>query len=555
VAPKRDYYAILQVSRGASAADIERAYERLSRSYDPATSRKPRAAQRYAEVQEAYDVLGDREKRRAYDREARRGDPGAAGSALPSDVLTNRFVIGAGFALVGSVIAIVLLIVFVGGGGDETPVIPSGSVTATPLPTLPAQTPGVPPETPPEVEGEPVTLPSGLQYIDIVQGFGDEAKTGEMVAINYSGWLQDTEMLFDSTVDDITPARVVLGSDSVIDGWNEGIPGMREGGERRLIVPPDLAYGAEGNADLGIPANATLIYDITLIDILAPLPTPTPSPAPTAPAQTPGAAPATPPEISGEEITTASGLVYIDFGPGTGEEAQTGDRLAVNYSGWLQATSVLFDTSLDQATAYTVVLGSGGVIKGWEEGLVGMKEGGKRRLIIPPGLAYGEAGQGDTIPPNSTLIFDIELIDILARAPSPTPTLPAQTPGTPADSPPEVTGETVTLSTGLQYIDFVVGTGEEAKRGDRVAVNYTGWLKATGRRFDTSVDDATPLNVVIGAGGVIEGWEQGLPGMKEGGKRRLIIPAALAYGAAGQGDSIPANADLIFDVELVDILR
>jgi peptidylprolyl isomerase len=558
VAPRRDYYAILQLSRNASQEEIDKAYERLSRSYDPATSRKPRAAQRHAEVQEAFDVLGDRAKRREYDRESRKGEPAAAGSALPSDVLTNRFIIGAGAALVASVIAIVLLVIFVGGDGDETPVIPTVSVTPTALPTLPAQTPGVAPTSPPELDADilekSVELPSGLIYIDIVEGFGDEAQTGEMVAINYSGWLEETGELFDTTVDKTTAARVVLGSSDNIDGWNEGIPGMREGGERRLIIPPELAYGAEGNSDLGIPPDAPLIYDITLVDILAPLPTPTPSAAPTAPAQTPGLPPASPPEVDGDEIETESGLIYIDVEEGSGDEAMTGDRVAVNYSGWLQDTGVLFDSSIDSPTAYTVVMGAGGVIPGWEEGLVGMKEGGIRRLIIPPDLAYGVEGQGE-IPPNATLIFDIELVDILARGPTPSPTLPAQTPGTPADSPPEVSGEEVELSSGLVYIDFVEGTGATARRGDRVAVNYTGWLASTGERFDSSVDDNTTFNVLIGAGGVIQGWEQGLPGMKEGGKRRLMIPASLAYGSAGQGDTIPPNADLIFDIELVDILE
>jgi peptidylprolyl isomerase len=430
-------------------------------------------------------------------------------------------------------------------------------VTPTALPTLPAQTPGVAPESPPELDAdlEEVDLDSGLIYIDIVEGFGEVAQTGEMVAINYSGWLQETEELFDTSIDQTTAVRVVLGSSDNIEGWNQGIPGMREGGERRLIVPPDLAYGEEGNSDLGIPPNATLIYDIVLIDILSPLPTPTPSPPPTAPAQTPGLPPASPPELDSdlEEIETDSGLIYIDVEEGSGDPAMTGDRVAVNYSGWLQDTGVLFDSSIDSPTTYPVVIGAGGVIPGWDEGLVGMKEGGIRRLIIPPDLAYGAEGQGD-IPPNATLIFDIELVDILSRGPTPSPTPPPQTPGTAPDSPPNISGDEVELSSGLVYIDFEEGSGDTTRRGDLVAVNYTGWLAETGEQFDSSVDDDKAFNVLIGGGGVIQGWEQGLPGMKEGGKRRLIIPAALAYGSQGQGDTIPPNADLIFDIELVAIL-
>lgn len=98
--------------------------------------------------------------------------------------------------------------------------------------------------------------------------------------------------------------------------------------------------------------------------------------------------------------------------------------------------------------------------------------------------------------------------------------------------------------------DVVVGTGPEAKDGDKVKVHYTGTL-LSGKQFDSSVGKA-PFSVEIGKGQVIKGWDQGLPGMRVGGKRKLTIPAELAYGANGQGD-IPPNSPLKFDVELLEI--
>jgi FKBP-type peptidyl-prolyl cis-trans isomerase len=101
----------------------------------------------------------------------------------------------------------------------------------------------------------------------------------------------------------------------------------------------------------------------------------------------------------------------------------------------------------------------------------------------------------------------------------------------------------------LQYWDIKVGTGEVAKSGDHVKVHYTGWL-TTGKKFDSSVG-GTPFDFTIGAGDVIKGWDEGVAGMKVGGKRQLRIPPDLAYGAQGYSGVIPANATLIFDIQLV----
>ncbi|MCH7483638.1 MAG: FKBP-type peptidyl-prolyl cis-trans isomerase [Chloroflexi bacterium] len=283
MADNLDYYAILQVNRNATLDEIERAYERLSRTYDPETSRKPRAAQRHAEVKEAFEVLSDREKQREYDRDLRSGEREVAGAVLPSDVLSNRFVIAAAGTLIASVVGIlIIIIVFAGGdGGDELVANPTTpAVTPTPAPTVPAQTPGVPDDNPPDVTGEEVTLESGLVYIDFVPGAGEVAQTGDTVAVNYTGWLQDTGKRFDSSIDRTSTYQVIIGAGGVIQGWDEGLPGLAEGGTRRLIIPPELAYGEAGS--VSIPSNATLIFDIILVDILTKAPAATEAPTPTA---------------------------------------------------------------------------------------------------------------------------------------------------------------------------------------------------------------------------------------------------------------------------------
>jgi FKBP-type peptidyl-prolyl cis-trans isomerase FkpA len=109
-----------------------------------------------------------------------------------------------------------------------------------------------------------------------------------------------------------------------------------------------------------------------------------------------------------------------------------------------------------------------------------------------------------------------------------------------------------TTKSGLKYIDEKEGTGTEAKSGNSVEVHYTGWLK-DGTKFDSSVDRGQPFGFQLGAGMVIKGWDEGVAGMKVGGKRKLIIPPELGYGARGAGRVIPPNAELTFEVELLKV--
>jgi FKBP-type peptidyl-prolyl cis-trans isomerase len=110
----------------------------------------------------------------------------------------------------------------------------------------------------------------------------------------------------------------------------------------------------------------------------------------------------------------------------------------------------------------------------------------------------------------------------------------------------------ITTASGLKYQDLVIGDGDTAAPGDSVSVNYTGWLE-DGTKFDSSLDRGQPFPFVVGQGMVIPGWDEGVAGMRVGGKRRLIIPPDLGYGASGAGGVIPPNATLTFEVELLEI--
>jgi peptidylprolyl isomerase len=247
----------------------------------------------------------------------------------------------------------------------------------------------------------------------------------------------------------------------------------------------------------------------------------------------------TPQAPAGNSITTSSGLQYIEIEQGDGPAPQAGDLVQVHYRGTLE-DGTQFDSSYDRGQPFAFTLGEGMVIAGWDEGIALMKVGGKAKLIIPPELGYGSRGSGGSIPPNATLVFEVELVSVQPGAP---------------DAPTQVeASDYTTTESGLQYYDFVVGNGPPVEIGKPVSVHYTGWLE-DGTRFDSSYDRGQPAVFVIGVGQVIPGWDEGLADMNTGGIRQLVIPPELGYGSQGAGGGrIPPDATLIFEVELIAVL-
>lgn len=150
-----------------------------------------------------------------------------------------------------------------------------------------------------------------------------------------------------------------------------------------------------------------------------------------------------------------------------------------------------------------------------------------------------------------------------AAAPAAEPAAPTTEPAAAAPEQPKPVAEPqvveapkeVTTSSGLKYMDLIVGAGEPPQPGQHVSCHYTGWLASNNQKFDSSYDRGQPMTFIAGRRMVIPGWDEGILSMKQGGKRRLIIPAALAYGERGAGNVIPPNSDLIFEVELVKIFE
>ncbi len=235
---------------------------------------------------------------------------------------------------------------------------------------------------------------------------------------------------------------------------------------------------------------------------------------------------------STNQIQSDTGLIYEEVIIGNGLSPSKGDKISVHYIGMLEDGTV-FDNSYDRKFPIQFFIGQGQVIKAWDEGLLSMNIGGKRKLIVPPHLGYGDVGAPPTIPPKSTLIFEVELIEIEKR-----------------DYEFDIPGRDEKTDSGLMMIIHKEGIGKKPKLGQSVEIHYTGMLH-TGKVFDSTHEKGKSYKFTLGTSSVIKGWEEAIYLMRQGEKRTVIIPPELGYGEMGLEEVIPSNATLIYEIELV----
>ena len=238
--------------------------------------------------------------------------------------------------------------------------------------------------------------------------------------------------------------------------------------------------------------------------------------------------------------TLPTELVITDLTEGTGPGAVEGDTVVVHYVGVRSVDGTEFDSSYDRGTPFPVQPGSGQVIKGWDQGLIGAKQGGRRQLDIPADLAYGDTPQGDIIQPGDALTFVIEVVAVIPKPD------PAEEPAVSIPPTPNQTEQTFT--------DLIVGDGAAINPGQTVAVRYVAFSAADGAQLDSSWISGQTLVFVPGGQQLPPGLEQAVVGMKIGGRRQVIIPFADAFGEAGnEGLGLPASTDLIMVLDLVAV--
>jgi FKBP-type peptidyl-prolyl cis-trans isomerase len=280
-----------------------------------------------------------------------------------------------------------------------------------------------------------------------------------------------------------------------------------------------------GTADTGTPTTA------------AAAPTSTPAGSTTG-APTSSTASVTKPSVQIPAVPLSE-LKVTDLIEGSGTPAAAGDLVLVNYVGVRSKDGVQFDNSYDKGTPFPVSLGAGRVIKGWDQGLVGAKAGGRRQLDIPASLAYGAASQGDVIGPNEDLSF---VIDVLAVVKT----------GTAADEP-KVVVQGGPPVTELTTSELVPGSGATAELGQTAIINYVFFRADTGAKLASSWGQQPP-SIALEPTGQIDGIINSIVGMKVGGRRQSTIPAADVFGGAGNAQvGLDPGIDLVMVADLLAV--
>jgi peptidylprolyl isomerase len=248
------------------------------------------------------------------------------------------------------------------------------------------------------------------------------------------------------------------------------------------------------------------------------------------------------PAVSSLPTGPLTDLVVTDLTAGTGPEAKAGDTVIVDYVGVRAADGMEFDNSYDRGQAFTVApLGSASVIDGWNEGLIGAQTGGRRQLDIPAAKAYGDNPPGAPIQAGDDLTF---IVDVRAVVPGADPA-----------AEPAVTVEPSSGSTEVTHTELVEGTGAEAAAGSSVVLQYIAFSGVDGAKLESSwVAGGQPMTTVVGSGQFIPGIDQGVEGMKVGGRRQVVIPAEDAFGPDGNEQlGLPAGADLVMVFDLIAV--
>ncbi len=256
--------------------------------------------------------------------------------------------------------------------------------------------------------------------------------------------------------------------------------------------------------------------------------------------------------VLGGDTSKVATLTVCDLVQGSGDAVAAGASITAQYVGIGAVSGKPFDSSWDRGKAATFSLT--GVIEGWTKGIPGMKVGGRRLLVIPGAQAYGAS------PPNASIGANEALVFVVDAVPTPVPTVGPHVEGTAgvtvtgaAGAAPSIatTSETAKVS-ALTINDITVGTGAEAKPGDKVTVQYVGAGGITGRTFDSTWTAGKSAQFDLAQ--IIPGIADGIPGMKVGGRRLIVMPAALGFAdKPPAGFKVTANEPLVFVVDLVSI--
>ncbi|XP_072224906.1 peptidyl-prolyl cis-trans isomerase FKBP10-like [Leuresthes tenuis] len=316
-----------------------------------------------------------------------------------------------------------------------------------------------------------------------------EVQIEDFIRYHFNGTLYEDGKQFDSSHDRGKAFISQVGLGRLIAGMDRGLQGMCVNERRRITVPPHLAYGSIGTGGV-IPPDAVLVYDVLLLDVWN-----------------------TEDKIQIRTLNKPTGCSRV---------TAASDFIRYHFNGTL-LTGETFQSSYSKNGTYDTYLGQGDLIKGLDEGLLGMCVGERRIIIVPPFLAFGENGHGTKVPPQATLVFEVLMVDVF----------------NPKDD------------LIVEVKEVPKGCTRRTVAGDYIRYHYNGTFQ-DGTAFDSSYQRNSTYNTYIGMGYVIRGMDKALLGLCVGEKRRITIPPQMAYGEEGVGDFIPGSAVLVFDIHVID---
>lgn len=312
-------------------------------------------------------------------------------------------------------------------------------------------------------------------------------KRTDFVRYHFNGTLLDGT-IFDSSYTRKQTHDTLVGEGWLIKGLDEGLLGMCVGEIRNIVIPPFKGYGEKGSGT-EIPSQATLVFNVLLVDIHNPK----------------------------DNVTIEDQVVPESCK----RKSVVGDYMRYHYNGTF-LNGLTFDTSYQRNNTYNTYIGMGYVIAGMDQALLGVCTGERRKVIIPPHLAYGEKGAGDVIPPSAVVVFDIHIIDF--------------------HNPKDTVGIEVTFKPEL--------CNDTTAANDLVHYHYNCTL-VDGTRLFSSHDNENLQETTIGWDKVIDGLDLGLRNMCAGERRVVTVPPHLGHGERG-ATSVPGSAVLVFEIELVN---
>ena len=361
------------------------------------------------------------------------------------------------------------------------------------------------------------TTPTNLKYKIIKQGRGLKPQTGDLLFVHYKGYLPDNKIFENSNISN-RPLEFNHGVGQVIRGWDEAFSMFNEGTKAIVVIPSELGYGKQGAGK--IPPNSTLIFELELLKVIPQ--------TPIEPFKTEGIKP----------VITKSGIKIYTIEQGEGDFPDSTSIVTFNFTGFLPDGKI-FDSSILSGSPEKIRIGDQSIIKGVSIALTHLNTGTKARVIIPSKLAFGKKGYSTLIPPKTDLIYDIELLNIKQ---------------TPKIFPYHSDADTIELQNGLKYIPIYVTDNVMPENDDLVAIHYSAYFE-NGEMFDSSILSDKEIVFPVGEKGILQGLSTIVTYMHQGDKFRVFIPYQLAYGEKGLPPVIPPKTNVIYDIELLYVIK